>query len=301
MKACRLFFFSSSEPSGQQLAYQISVRTILINLTLSIFKFIAGIAGHSGAMLSDAVHTASDVFTTIIVIIGVAISGRASDEGHPYGHERLECIAAILLAVILFATGMGIGAAGIQKIAGGQTQHSVPGLLPLIAAVVSILTKEGMYWYTRAGARKIHSDALMADAWHHRSDALSSIGSLIGIAGARLGLAILDPLASIVICLFIIKASVSIFKDSMEKLVDKSCDPETIDRIRETILAQTGVICIDDIKTRMFGSKIYIDIEIGADGNQTLRESHTIAEQVHLAIEETYPKVKHCMVHVNPK
>ena len=252
-------------------------------------------------MVSDAIHSASDVFSTVIVIIGVTISGKKSDKEHPYGHDRMECVASILLAVVLFATGLGIGVNGIEKIAGGGMESAAaPGRLALAAAVISIVVKEWMYWYTRAAAKKINSGALMADAWHHRSDSLSSIGAFAGILGARLGFPVLDPLASIIICIFIGKASWDIFHDAMNKMVDKSCDDRTIQDMRQSVLENPGVAKIDEMRTRMFGAKAYVDIEIAADGNLTLNEAHKIAESVHSRIEMEFPEVKHCMVHVNP-
>lgn len=287
--------------TDQALAMRVSTVSILINLLLSLFKFIAGIAAHSGAMLSDAVHSASDVISTVIVMIGVKMSGRKSDKEHPYGHERLECVASIILAVLLFATGIGIGVSGIEKIVGGDYgAMEIPGRLALIAAVVSIGVKEWMYWYTRAAAKKINSGALMADAWHHRSDSLSSIGAFIGILGARMGFPVLDPAASVVICIFIGKAAYDVFSDAMDKMVDKSCDDETVRDIKQVIQNISGVKAVDVIRTRMFGAKIYVDIEIAADENLTLKDSHLIAEEVHQAVEEHFPNVKHCMVHTNP-
>ncbi len=283
------------------IAMRTSIVSIIANLLLSVFKLIAGIIGSSAAMVSDAVHSASDVFSTIIVIIGVRIAHKESDEDHPYGHDRLECVAAVVLSVILAVTGIGIGWSGIGKItSGGLADIPIPTALPLIAAVISIIVKEGMYWYTRASANKIGSDALMADAWHHRSDSLSSIGSLIGIVGARMGYAILDPIASVLICLFILKAAFDIFMDALEKMVDKSCDRETVEKMKQKVLSVEGVITLDELKTRIFGAKCYVDIEIGADGNSTLFFAHAIAEKVHDRIEKNFPEVKHCMVHVNP-
>ena len=287
--------------TDQQIAMRVSANSIAANVVLSAFKLFAGIAAHSGAMVSDAVHSASDVFSTVIVIIGFRISGKASDEKHPYGHERMECVASILLAVVLCATGAGIGLGGIENISrGSYTQLEVPGMLAMAAAVISIIVKEAMYWYTRYAARKINSTSLMADAWHHRSDALSSVRSLIGILGARLGFPVMDPLASVVICVFIIKASVDIFKDAVEKMTDESCDSQIVSGMRELVSSQDGVLGLDELKTRMFGSRIYVDIEISAYGGQTLDEAHRIAERVHDAVEGGYPRVKHCMVHVNP-
>ena len=282
------------------IATRVSINTIICNAFLTVFKLFAGIFAHSAAMVSDAVHSASDVFSTVIVIIGVRLANKTSDDGHQYGHERFECVAAIILSVLLAATGAGIGIKGINNIFKGGFSLTVPGTAALIAAVVSILVKEAMFHYTKAAAKKISSGALMADAWHHRSDALSSIGSFAGILGAKMGYPVLDSVASIVICLFIVKVAVEIFIDSMSKMTDRACDDETVIKIRETALSQSGVIAIDDLKTRKFGDKIYIDIEISADAHIPLIEAHDIAEAVHDAIEDSIPAVKHCMVHVNP-
>lgn len=289
------------EKTNEQIAMQVSANSIAVNLMLSIFKLVAGLLASSGAMISDAIHSASDVFSTIIVIIGVKISGKASDEDHPYGHDRFECVASIILAILLGVTGVGIGLTGVQKLlAGHYDTLAVPGVLALAAAVISIVVKEIMYWYTRNAAKKINSGALMADAWHHRSDALSSVGSFVGIFGARMGFPMLDPLASVVICLFVVKAAVDIFRDAVSKMTDKSCDQETVNKMHDCIMSIQGVEGIDLLKTRSFGSKYYVDIEISADGDKKLWEAHAIAENVHQAIEHQFPLVKHCMVHVNP-
>lgn len=285
----------------KKIAIKVSVTSIIGNVLLSIIKLIAGIAGKSGAMVSDAVHSASDVFSTIVVVIGVNLSSKKSDKGHQYGHERLECISALLLAAILFATGIGIGYNGIEKIFFTDiSKLDTPTNLALYAAVLSIVVKEAMYWYTIISAKKIKSNSLKADAWHHRSDAMSSVGSFIGILGAQIGFPVLDPIASIIICLLIIKASFDIVRDSLNKLIDKACDDETNEKMREIILQQDGVLRLDMLKTRLFGSKIYVDVEISADGSQTLYDAHKIAEVVHDSIESNFPDVKHCMVHVNP-
>jgi cation diffusion facilitator family transporter len=203
----------------------------------------------------------------------------------------------MLLAVV----GAGIGLSGVQKITAGSYETlAVPSLLPLIAAVVSIAIKEWMFWYTRSVARRIKSGALMADAWHHRSDSLSSIGSFVGILFARMGYPILDPIASVIISLCILKAAYDIFKDGLNKMVDHSCAAETEEKIRETAMTVQGVQKIDDLKTRLFGDKMYVDMEICLDRDLKLGEAHTIAEQVHDAIESNFPDCKHCMVHVNP-
>ena len=285
----------------KKVASRVSFITIVGNVLLSVIKLFAGIVAHSSAMISDAIHSASDVFSTIVVLIGIKFASKESDKEHPYGHERLECVAAILLAMVLFMTGLGIGIDAFRDIIGGNYDNlQIPGVLALVAAIVSIVSKEAMYWYTRYYAMKIDSSALMADAWHHRSDALSSIGALIGIGGSRLGYPVMDSIASLVIFVFIVKAAFDIFKDAMDKMVDHSCDDETEKEIYDCVMKNEKVLGIDMLKTRIFGNKIYVDVEILVDGTKTLSEAHNIAEEVHDDIEQNITKVKHIMVHVNP-
>jgi len=287
--------------NNEQMAIKAAFTTIVCDIVLVAFKVFAGIFGQSIAILADAAHSLSDMFTTVIVIIGVKLANRKSDREHPYGHERFESVAAIILSLTLFTTGMGIGWISIERVmAGNYGEASVPGLIALAAAVTTIVVKEGMYRYKSSVARKIDSSALMADAWHHRSDSLSSIGSFVGILGARLGFPILDPLAAVVICLFILKVAIDVFRDAVGRMVDKACDEGTEDKMRKNILAQESVICIDVLKTRLFGDRIYVDVEIKVDGSKALNEAHDIAQRVHDAIEAEFPKVKHCTVHVNP-
>ena len=280
---------------------KLSLVSILGNAVLSGFKLFTGIFGHSGAMISDAIHSLSDVLTTVIAFIGVKISQKAADSSHPYGHERIECIASLFLGLLLMVTGLGVGKAGLTNIISGDYEHlAVPGVIALVAAIVSILGKEAMYWYTRHYAKLINSGAFMADAWHHRSDALSSVGSLIGIGGAMLGVPVMDSIASVVICLFILKVSFDILKDAISKMLDTSCGESYEKSLREFIASQPDVVCVDVLRTRMFGNMVYIDAEIQVDGNKLLRESHAIADQVHNRVEEQFPNVKHIMIHVNP-
>ena len=284
----------------KKIAYRVSTVTIIINALLFAGKLIFGLIGKSDAMVSDAIHTASDVFSTIVVIIGIRISTKASDKDHPFGHERLESVASIVLAVMLGVTGGLLGYGGINKIITGDYANSVPDISTLVVAVISIALNEGMYWYTRSSAKKIKSDMLMADAWHHRSDAISSIGAFIGILGSILGVPIMDSIASLLICLMILKVAIDIFRSAINKLVDKSCDDETISKMKEIVSNESGVTSLDLIRTRMFGNKIYVEIEFSQNENLTLRESHEVAERVHDRIEQEFPNVKHCMVHVNP-
>ncbi len=284
-----------------RIAYRVSAASIGVNLALTAFKLFAGIFARSMAMVSDAVHSASDVFSTFLVIIGVKIGGKKSDENHQYGHERFECVAAILLAAVLAATGGVLGYSGIKTLARGNYEAlAIPGTIALVAAAVSIAVKEGMFWFTRAAAKKINSSALRADAWHHRSDALSSIGAFAGILGARLGVPVLDPIASLVICVLIFKASVDIFADAVRKMTDEACDKKTVDLLMAIISSQDGVDDVDKLLTRKFGDRVYVETEISVCGDLSLRDAHAVAQRVHNSIEAGCPEVKHVTVHVNP-
>lgn len=270
------------------------------NVLLAAFKLFAGIIGRSGAMVSDAVHSLSDVFATLIAWIGVRLSKRNEDTEHPYGHERLECVASLILGLILAGTGAGIGWSGIRKLIWERGSIEIPTLLPLIAAVVSIVVKEGMFRYTMHYAKKLDSAAFKADAWHHRSDALSSVGSFIGIGMAKLGFPFMDSVASIVICVLILKVAFDISRDAVSKMLDTSCGKDFEQRLREFIEGREGVERVDLLRTRQFGNKIYVDLEIAVRPDISLLDAHGIAERVHAAVEREFPNVKHVMIHVNP-
>lgn len=285
--------------NNEKIAIKVSVISIILNCLLTLIKFISGVISKSSAMISDSVHSLSDVLSTFVVIIGVKISNKKADSDHPYGHERIECVSAIILSGMLFIIGALIGINGIKNVT-NSSNLVMPGVLALIASIISIISKEAMYQYTIRVSKKINSAALRADAWHHRSDALSSIGSFIGILGSRLGFKIFDPLASVIISLCIIKVSIDIFKDAIDKMVDKSCDKEVIDKVISVIEKNESVKNIDDIKTRQFGNKAYVDVEISVDENLLLKDAHKIAEEIHDSVENEINIVKHCMVHVNP-
>lgn len=293
---------SRKNPIDESAAIRkMSFVSVAGNAVLSGFKFFAGVTGNSGAMISDSIHSFSDVITTLIAWIGVKASKKEADAAHPYGHERIECIASLLLGIVLLGTGLGVGKVGLENIFSGNYQAlTVPSAIALVAAVVSIVSKEAMYWYTRYYANLIHSSAFLADAWHHRSDAFSSIGSLIGIAGAMMGYPVLDSVASVAICLFIVKASYDILKDGVVKLLDTSCGESYDKKMADYISGQEGVVCVDSLRSRMFGNKVYIDLEIQVDGEKSLREAHQVAEQIHDDVEKTFPDVKHIMIHLNP-
>lgn len=274
---------------------------IVGNIILVIFKLSAGIIGKSGAMLSDAVHSLSDIFATLVAYIGVRISKKEPDSLHPYGHDRFECVASLILGLILIGTGLGIGIVGVKTIlAGNYDQLAIPGTIAMIAAIVSIITKEAMFWYTRHYAKKLSSSAFMADAWHHRSDAFSSIGSLIGIVGARLGFPVMDSIACVIICICILKVGFDILKDAIEKMLDTSCGEEWDTKMTDFIQSQPGVERVDLLQSRKFGDKIYLDVEISVDGELKLTKAHQIAEDVHDMVEKVHPEIKHIMIHENP-
>ena len=210
--------------SDKSVMIRVSKISVAANIFLSAFKLMAGIVGHSGAMIADAVHSLSDVAGSGLVILGAHLSSRKSDREHQYGHERLECVVSLILANVLLLVAVGIGLEGVRGILNPE-DAVIPGMLAL-----SIVSKEALYWYTRAAAKRIDSVSLMAEAWHHRSDAISSVGSFIGIFGAMLGVPVLQPAVCILIAVLIFKVGIDIYRETMNKLIDKSCDEETAER-----------------------------------------------------------------------
>lgn len=286
----------------EQIATRVSTVGIVGNAVLTAFKLIAGIVANSGAMVSDAIHSASDVFATVVVLLGVKFGSKAPDKEHPYGHERFECLAAIAVALFLFCAGVTIGFSGIQKIFfTDASELQTPGLLALIAAFISIVVKEAMYWYTIKAARRIDSAALKASAWDHRSDAFSSIGSFAGIFGARCGFPRLDAVASLIICVLIVKVGISILREAIDKMVDHACSDEVEQELRHAIEGVDDRLALDTLRTREFGDKCYVEAEISLPGEMTLREAHEIGHEVHDHVESRFPKVKHCTIHLNPE
>ena len=282
-------------------AIRISVIAIIGNVLLAALKLIAGFYGNSKALIADAIHSLSDVLATFIVVGALLLARKAPDKEHQYGHQRYESLASLLLGLILAGVGVKIGYDGILAICTGSYKTlPVPSLLTAIAAAVSIVIKELMYQVTIRVAKEEKSNALKADAWHHRSDALSSVGSLIGVVFARFGMPVMDSVACIVICFFIVKVALEILIDAVKALTDCSAGDELCSRITETVLGTEGVLCIDELKTRIFGSGYYADIEIAVDGSRSLGEAHDIAEKVHDEVERNFPEIWHCMVHVNP-
>lgn len=275
-----------------------SVVTIIANVILAIIKIFAGIVGKSSAVLADGFHTLSDVLTTVVAVMGLKIATKSADEDHPYGHEKYEPIFGKAISLVLVITGLMIGFEALKILISGNVR--TPGYIALGAAFISVIVKEIMFHYTMRTAKKIKSFSLEADAWHHRSDALSSIGTFLGVLGARLGLSILDPIAGIVVSIIIIKVGVDLYLDSVRSLVDESASPAIVEQIKTITKSVQGVKTIPDLKTRTFGSKIYVDVDITVDAHITVKEGHDIAKEVHDSIEEQVEGVKHCMVHVEP-
>ena len=282
-------------------AVRVSLWTIAVNLLLALLKLIAGFVGHSQALLADAVHSASDVLTTVIVIASLFISGKAPDSDHEYGHQKFESLAALFLGILLGEVGMKIGFGGADSLMSGSYRTAAaPTLFAAAAALGSVAIKEVMYHATMTVAKRERSNALRSDAWHNRSDALSSVGSFAGILFAMNGFPIMDPIASLIICVFILKAAADIILDSAKALTDSACDKKTENAISDAVLAFPEVLNIDVLRTRIFGSGLYVDMEISIDRSTSFEDAHRVAEAVHDHIEESFPNVWHCMVHVNP-
>lgn len=282
-----------------EAVYHVSQVNLFSNIGLSVIKMAAGVLGHSAAMISDAFHSLSDVAGTLIVMAGARVSHRAADKNHPYGHERFECVASIVLGNILLIVGLSIGKAGLQSVLHPE-KIVIPTMLPVIVAVISIVVKEILYFYTIRASRRLNSVSLKAQAWDHRSDSLASAGGLVGIVGARLGLPILDPVASIVIGILIIKAAVDVFRETINQLVDRACPDSLVEQMYAEVESVPGVMHVDDLRSRQFGSRIYVDVDITMDGHLSLYDAHKTAREVHDLLEQGHPELKHCMVHVNP-
>lgn len=281
-----------------KLGVKTSWITVAVNVVLSAIKVTAGIVGNSSAMIADGVHTLSDVLTTFVVLLGLKVSSKEADEEHPYGHEKYESVFAKILSILLLLTGVLIGYEAIKVLISGE--FKTPKSIALIAAFLSIITKEGMYWYTIKVAKKIKSISMEADAWHHRSDVYSSIGTFVGILGAQLRFPALDPIAGIIVSIFVIKVGVELYIKSVKELVDESASADIINSIRIKTNEVNGVRDIKNLKTRVFGNKIYVDIEILVDSHISVKSGHDISEKVHDKLEREIPDIKHCMVHIEP-
>lgn len=269
-----------------------------MNFLLGSVKLAAGLWGRSSAMVADAAHSYSDCASTVAVIAGLKMASKSADDDHPYGHEKYELIFANILSILLGLTAVKIGYDALMVIAHGSYQ--VPGLAPLLAAVFSVAVKEVMYRLTLRKAKKIGSVAMEADAWHHRSDALSSVGAFVGILGARLGLPVLDPVTGLLVSILVLKVAIDLYRKSVSGLVDSSTDAETVARIQQLLADIDGIEEVSGLKTRVFGASAYADVTIKVDGTMTVEEGHDIATLAHNKIEANLPKIKHIMVHIEP-
>lgn len=276
----------------------LSLWTLGLNFLLGSVKLAAGLWGRSSAMVADAAHSYSDCASTVAVIAGLKMASKSADDDHPYGHEKYELIFANILSILLGLTAVKIGYDALMVIAHGSYQ--VPGLAPLLAAVFSVAVKEVMYRLTLRKAKKIGSVAMEADAWHHRTDALSSVGAFVGILGARLGLPVLDPVTGLLVSILVLKVAIDLYRKSVSGLVDTSTDAETVARIQQLLADIDGIEEVNSLKTRVFGASAYADVTIKVDGAMTVEEGHDIATLAHNKIEANLPKIKHIMVHIEP-
>ncbi|MCT4607243.1 MAG: cation diffusion facilitator family transporter [Marinisporobacter sp.] len=271
---------------------------IIGNILLTGLKIIIGVIASSTAMIADALHSGSDIIATTIVLHGIKISHRPPDEEHHYGHGKAESIVAKIIAVLLIITGIGIGASAYHSLKSPNLQ--APQSIAIWAAGLSIIVKEWMYRYTVKIGKKIESQALIADAWHHRTDAFSSIAALIGITGAVMGYPILDPIAGIVVALMIIKAGFSIYLDAINELMDTAPSEEIIEQLRKISLSVDGVKNVHKIRARKNGNQIYVDLVICVDKYITVEQGHHFATQAKYNILDAIPNIKDVVVHVDP-
>ena len=295
----------SEKSSREKGIYKVTIVGSIVNFLLLVFKFFAGIAGHSAAMLADAVHSLSDFITEIVVIVFVRIAGKPEDKGHDYGHGKYETLATAIIGLLLLCVGFGIfwnGASSIYTfLRGGQLES--PGVVALVAALVSIVSKEILYQYTVIQGKKLNSQAVIANAWHHRSDALSSIGTAIGIGGAILlgdHWRVLDPVAAVVVSFFIMKVSVRLLIPCVDELLEKSLPEDVEKEIEQTVLSFPGVSQPHHLRTRRIGNYYAIELHVRMDGKITLEEAHSTATAIENKLKEMFGKGTHVGIHVEP-
>ncbi len=292
--------------SREKEIYKITLWGSMVNFMLLIFKFVAGIVGHSSAMIADAVHSLSDFATDIIIIAFVRISEKPQDENHDYGHGKYETFATAIIGTVLLSVGIGILIDSTRNIIAFYNGERIeaPGMLALAAALISILSKEAIYRYTMVKGKRLNSKAVMANAWHHRSDALSSVGTLVGIGGSIfLGKSwrVLDPLAALVVSLFIIKVSVRLIKPCIDELLEKSLPKEIEDKILDIILSFSEVRSPHHLRTRYIGNRIAIEVHIRMNGDMTLKEAHDITKKIEASLKEEFGENTHIGIHMEPQ
>ena len=294
---------TENERSGT--AVKVTTNGMIVNIILTLFKFIAGILGNSAAMIADAIHSFSDFITDIVVIVGIKVAGKPADNNHHYGHGKIETLCAAFVGIVLFIIGVEIFLGGLSKILlvinGGKLEQ--PGMIALIAAVFSILTKEWLYRYTLNYANNLKSDAMVANAWHHRSDAFSSVGTMLGIGGAIvLGgkWAVLDPIAAVILSFFIFKVAFDITYKNTNELTEAAPSKDVIEDIQHIIVSTDGVKDFHKLKTRRVGNNIATDVHIQVDMNLSLVEAHDICTEVENRFREKYGKDSILYIHCEP-
>ena len=297
---------ASDSPTREKEIYKVTIIGSIVNFVLLVFKFLAGFIGHSSAMVADAVHSLSDFVTDIVVIVFVRISGKPQDESHDYGHGKYETLATAIIGVTLMAVGIGIlidSTTSIIDVCNGKKLEA-PGMLALIAAAVSIILKEILYQYTVLKGKKLASKAVVANAWHHRSDAFSSIGTLIGIAGAMfLGdkFRVLDPIAAFIVSVFIIKVAVNLIKPCIDELLEKSLPKDVEEKILSITTAFPEVNSPHHLRTRRIGNNIAIELHIRMNGSMSLREAHDITKSIEAALKQEFGANTHIGIHMEPE
>ena len=277
-----------------------------MNVVLLLFKFVAGIVGHSAAMVADAVHSLSDFITDVIVLVFVHISNKPKDKSHDYGHAKYETLAMTMIGLALLGVAIGIVYGGVTKIIlwANGSQLEAPGLLALWAALLSVVMKEGVYRYSMVKARQLNSQAVEANAWHHRSDALSSIGTSVGIGGAIFfgqRWTVLDPAASVIVGVFIVKVAIDLLRNGIGDLMEQSLPDDVEEEILQLVASLPDVVEPHDLRTRRLGNHYAIELHILMDGDITLREAHDKASEVEALLKEHYGKETHIAVHVEPE
>lgn len=296
---------TNKQETREQAIYKVTWIGFFVNVLLSVGKLIAGFVGHSGAMIADGVHSVSDFATDIVVLLFVRISAKPKDEDHDYGHGKYETLATVVIGVALAAVAIGILVDSAERIAQVLRGESIarPGIVALVAAAVSIVAKEALYWYTMLTAKRVDSPALKANAWHHRSDAFSSIGTLIGIGGAYFlseQWRVLDPIAAIVVGALIIKVAYDLVMPGLNELLERSLPKEQEDEIVALVLADKRLSDVHNLKTRRIGAGIAVELHVRVQGNMTVNESHAITRNIEQLLRQQYGDRTQVIIHIEP-
>lgn len=296
---------TNKQETREQAIYKVTWIGFFVNVLLSVGKLIAGFVGRSGAMIADGVHSVSDFATDIVVLLFVRISAKPKDEDHDYGHGKYETLATVVIGVALAAVAIGILIDSAERIAQVLRGESIarPGIVALVAAAVSIVAKEALYWYTMLTAKRVDSPALKANAWHHRSDAFSSIGTLIGIGGAYFlseQWRVLDPIAAIVVGALIIKVAYDLVMPGLNELLERSLPKEQEDEIVALVLTDKRLSDVHNLKTRRIGAGIAVELHVRVQGNMTVNESHAITRNIEQLLRQQYGDRTQVIIHIEP-